>query len=277
MSVFRPTRRWLRFSLRTFLVFVTLVCIWAAWYVNGARRQKAAAEAVRQYGGWVYYDYEFDDDPQRPKRVTSESPWPSWLVDAFGIDMFHKVVEVNLVYSEYNGKREETRKSSDEIIPHLVGFPGLRHLYLRSTQVTDATMPHIASLRKLEIFFVWDATQLSDQGVEHLADLHGLSSIHISNSRIGDGSLRVFAQLPRIERLSLQENHFSDRGLRYLRDMKQLKSLWIGLGHGEITDVGAAELLNVKSLEEVDLQHYSISPETQERLKKLPNFKQLVL
>jgi hypothetical protein len=138
-------------------------------------------------------------------------------------------------------------------------------------------MPHIAELRKLEIFFVWDAKQLSDRGVEHLAGLTRLSSIHISNSRIGDGSLRVFAQLPRIERLSLQENHFSDEGLRYLRDMKLLKSLWIGLGHGEITDAGAAELLNVKSLEEIDLQRYAVSPETQERLKKLPNFKQLIL
>jgi hypothetical protein len=270
-------RQWLRFSLRTFLVFVTLVCIWAAWYVNGARRQKAAAEAVRQYGGWVYYDFEFDDDPQRPTRVTDESPWPSWLVETFGIDMFHNVVEVNLVYSEYSGKREETRNTSDEIVPQLEGFPALRRLYLRSTQVTDETMPHIARLRNLEVFFVWDAEQLSDQGVEHLADLDRLWSIHISSSRIGDGSLRVFAQLPRVEQLSLQENHFSDRGLRYLRDMKQLKSLWIGLGEGAITDDGAKYLLNLENLEELDLQGYPISPSMREQLRKLPNLKSLEL
>lgn len=273
MLNFRPTRRWLRFSLRTFLIIVTLICIWSAWHVDRARRQKVAAEAVRSYGGWVYYDYQFDDDPQRPKKITDKSPWPSWLVETFGVDMFHNVVEVNLVYSNDSGKREETWNTSDEIIPNLEGFPRLRRLYLQSTQVTDATMPHIRRLRKLETFFVWDAEKLSDEGVEYLAHLDRLSSIHISNSRIGDESLRIFAQLPRIARLSLQGNHFSDRGLRFLRDMKQLESLWIGDGHGEITDAGAAELLNIKSLEEIDLQNYPISPQMQERLKELPNLK----
>jgi Leucine-rich repeat (LRR) protein len=276
MSIFRPSRRWLRFSLRTFFVFVTLVCIWSAWYVSRARRQKEAAEAVRNYGGWVYYDFQFNDDPQRPERVANESPWPSWLIDTFGVDMFHNVVEVNLVYNNDSGNREVTRNYSDEIIPILESFPSLRRLYLQSTQVTDGTMSHVSRLRKLDTFFVWDVEKLSDKGVGHLALLDRLSSIHISNSRIGDESLRIFSKLPRIERLSLQKNHFTDKGLRYLRDMKQLKYLWIGLGRGDITDKGTEYLLDLENLEEIDLQHYSISSGMQERLKKLPKLKQLV-
>jgi hypothetical protein len=55
--------------------------------------------------------------------------------------------------------------------------------------------------------------------------------------------------------------------------MKQLKSIWIGLGDGEITDAGAQELLNINGLEELDLQDYSISSEMQDRLKEMPNLK----
>jgi hypothetical protein len=269
-----PTRRWLRFSLRTFLVVVTLFCIWSAWYVHRARRQKEAVEAVQTYGGWAYYDHQFDE-AKPPTKVMNESPWPSWLIDIFGIDMFHNVIEVNLVYSDDRGKREETQNTSDEIIPNLEAFPNLRRLYLHSTQVTDDTMPHIARLRKLEEFFVWDATHLSDQGVEYLRNLDRLSSIHISNSRIGDESLHIMSRLPRLQRLSLQGNHFSNKGLQYLRSAKGLKSLWIGLGNGEITDAGAQHLLNLENLEELDLQHYSISSEMQARLKKLPKLKRL--
>jgi hypothetical protein len=274
MSISLPSRRWFRFSLRTFLVFVTLFCIWAAWWMHSARRQKQAVDAIREYGGWVYYDYEFDS-ATRPNRVHSGSPWPTWVVDAFGVDMLHNVVEVNLVYSYDSGKREDGRNASDEIIPHLEGIPNLRRLFLHSTQVTDATMPHIARLRKLEVFFVWDAHELSDKGVQHLAGLKRLRDIHINDSRIGDESLRVFGQLPRIEQLSLQGNHFSDEGLTHLEEMERVKSLWIGLSNGKITDQGAMHLLRLRALEVLEVSHASISPAMQNRLRQLPNLKQL--
>jgi Leucine-rich repeat (LRR) protein len=224
---------------------------------------------------WVYYDYQFDD-AKPPNKVMNESPWPSWLIEIFGIDMLHNVVEVNLVYSNDRGKREETRNTSDEIIPKLEAFPNLRRLYLHSTQVTDDTMPHVGRLRKLEEFFVWDATQLSDNGVEYLRNLDRLWSIHISNSRIGDDSLGVMSRLPRLERLSLQGNRFSDEGLAYLENMRHLKILWVGLGHGQITDQGANHLLKLRNLEELDLQGYVISNEMRISLKNLPKLKQLV-
>jgi hypothetical protein len=182
-------------------------------------------------------------------------------------------VEVNLVYKNQNGKQHRTLNTSDHVVPELEGLSRLRRLYLDFRQISDEKMPYIARLRELEEFVAWDAVRLSDKGVAHLACLDRLSSIHISNSRIGDESLRIFSQLPRIERLSLQGNHFTDRGLKYLRGMKQLKSLWLGDGHGQITDVGAAELLHLKSLEEIDLQDYPISREMEERLRRLPNLK----
>ena len=38
--------RWLRFSLRTLLVVMTVLCVWLGIKVNAARRQKEALTAV---------------------------------------------------------------------------------------------------------------------------------------------------------------------------------------------------------------------------------------
>ncbi len=39
-----PRRRWLRFSLRTFFILLTILCVWLAVVTNSARRQRAASE-----------------------------------------------------------------------------------------------------------------------------------------------------------------------------------------------------------------------------------------
>src|SRR5437879_1931976 len=65
-----PTRRWLRFSLRTLLVFVTLAavgCSWLAVKLRQSEREAAAAAAIVKSGGAV----EWNDD---------EHPYgPAWL------------------------------------------------------------------------------------------------------------------------------------------------------------------------------------------------------
>ncbi len=84
-------RRWLRFSLRTFLVVVTLVCVWLGWKINSARKQKQAVEAIQAIGGTALYDFEVDSDgePIQP------NPEPSWLAKWIGKDYVHNVVCVN--------------------------------------------------------------------------------------------------------------------------------------------------------------------------------------
>lgn len=272
LAQFRPR---LRFSLRTALVLVTIICIWCAWWVHTAKRQKQAVAAVSDYGGWVYYDYQFDEGAIQA-TPSNESPWPAWVVETFGVDMLHNVAEVNLVYNDDGGRRLETQNKHDRIIPHLESFPNLRRLFLHSTQVTDKTMPHIARLKKLEVFFVWDARGLSDEGIRYLAGLKRLENIHISDSRIGDESLEVFSRLPRVHTLSLQQNRFTDAGLAHLKDMTQLKSLWIGLARvRKVTDAGVAHLVNLENLEELDLQGYKLSEEALAPLRALPKLKSL--
>ena len=61
----KPKRRWLQFSLRTLLVFVTLSAVACSWFVvkmQQVRRQREAVKAIMEAGGWVWYDYEFAFD-----------------------------------------------------------------------------------------------------------------------------------------------------------------------------------------------------------------------
>ena len=53
-------RRWLRYSLRTFVVVLTVFCVLMAWLgalVYRVNKQKEAVQWVRDEGGTVYYDY----------------------------------------------------------------------------------------------------------------------------------------------------------------------------------------------------------------------------
>ena len=59
----KTKRRWLRFSLRTFFVLLTVFCVWFGWHVERARQQRKAVEWVVEMGGRVLYDYQRGDDP----------------------------------------------------------------------------------------------------------------------------------------------------------------------------------------------------------------------
>ena len=49
----KPRRRWLRFSLRTLLILVTLLSIGLGWFVHRGERRRGGREEV---GGMVFYD-----------------------------------------------------------------------------------------------------------------------------------------------------------------------------------------------------------------------------
>ena len=47
-----PTRRWLRFSIRTLLVAVTIFCVWLGWQVSIVRERKAVRKLIDEAGGY---------------------------------------------------------------------------------------------------------------------------------------------------------------------------------------------------------------------------------
>ena len=94
----QPNNRWLRYSLRTMLVVVTVACVLLASKVRQAERQREVVAWVEKMGGEVAYDYQpkigsiFWLDANRK----DEPPGPRWLVDLIGVDFFSTVSGVRL-------------------------------------------------------------------------------------------------------------------------------------------------------------------------------------
>jgi hypothetical protein len=270
-------RRRLRLSLRAMMLVILLVGIWLGWQVNKAREQREAVEAIRRYGGWVHYDYEFVNGKLTPGRSPRV---PRWLRRLLGDEFFQQVRQVSLVYDDSTGKRFDNTNflACDEVLARASRLPGLKVLLLKETQATDEGLRHIGKMTGLEELFIWDAGSVTDVGVAHLASLRNLKNVHISHSNLTDASLAFLSGLPSIETLSLQQNHFTDEGLARLAGKERLKGLYIGLGDLRVTDAGIAHLGDFKKLEVVDAQNSRVTARGLERLiKGLPRLKGLLL
>jgi Leucine-rich repeat (LRR) protein len=180
-------------------------------------------------------------------------------------------------YTEDKVRYDNDQTKTDDALTWMPKFPKLQRLYLKEGQAADEGMRFVADLSELEVFFVWDAYKLTDAGVQHLTELKKLKSIHISNSPISDGALKVFGGLGNLERLSLQGNHFTDAGVPHLSELKSLKSLWIGVGKAKLTDKIAPHLAKLTNLEALDLQNTPFTDVGVKELKTLTKLRQLYL
>jgi len=269
----------LRFSLRTFLALVTIFCIALTWQLHRAKLQRNAAAAIRAAGGWVYYDYQ-GHDLTTGKLVAAARPGePQWLLNLVGVDFFHDVTVVNMVYDDQGPKRLDNKQSPVNIAPHLAHFPRLRSLLVSGDYLDDEGMRVFGRLRQLETFYQWEGKAIGDAGAEHLRGLPRLRYVHLGDSLVGDRGLAALATVPNLDGLSMQRNKITDAGLASLAGHPKLKSLWIGGLEGltPITDAGVAHLANLPQLEELDLQHTRVTPEGLKALQKLPKLKSLLL
>ncbi len=111
-------RRYRQFSLRTFLVVLTFVCVWFGWQVNRANRQRQAVAWVLEMGGAVSYDCEVDD---YGNHITDAKPTtPEWLRD-----FYDQVVFVGLINTQVS-----------DLTP-LANLNSLEWLDLSGTQVSE--------------------------------------------------------------------------------------------------------------------------------------------
>jgi hypothetical protein len=65
--------RWLRFSLRTLLVAITVVCVWLGWEVSIVRERQAFLRLVAERGGSYSFvaDYSpFEAADRMPKELS---------------------------------------------------------------------------------------------------------------------------------------------------------------------------------------------------------------
>src|SRR5690606_32293988 len=160
---------------------------------------KDVVEAVSDYGGWVRYSYQVDEDLTYDPKGRS---WvPAWALERVGPDFFHPVVQVNFVYSEDSGTREEHANNAPAPLDRVADLSTLRGLYLQGPQANDTNLAEVAKLKRLERLMIWDATDVTDEGTAHLGSLRHLTYIHLTESKITDKSLATFSHMPQLEGL----------------------------------------------------------------------------
>ena len=240
-------RRWLRYSLRTFLVLLTVFGVWLGLLVFRVNKQKEAVQWVKDHGGKVYYDFEMDESLTAPPFHHRQPPGPEWLRRLIGIDYFANVVGVDLADSRVT-----------DLTP-LAKLTSLEELSLISTQVSDLTP--IAKLTSLERL-VLDGTQVGD--LSPLAKLTSLDELWLISTLVHD--LSPLAKLTSLEVLALNNSRVRD--LAPLANLPRLETLFVT--DTQVRDL--TPLAKLTSLEELWLDHTQVRQDQFKMLQRaLPN------
>lgn len=138
MSAPRPSRR-LAISLRVLLLAVLALGLWLGWLAQRARQQRLAVAAIRDYGGFAYYEHQMVRLPNGGLKPdpTLEPAAPLWLRRLLGDDYFQRAALVNLIFDDTNGELQLTARTDDAVLAHLEQLDDLRALYLHQSQATD--------------------------------------------------------------------------------------------------------------------------------------------
>jgi len=172
-----PRKRLFRFSLRTMLVVVTVLCVLLGWKVYQVNKQKRVVAWVWDMGGAVVYDYEdYKFDEECVWVGTGPGlPGPDWLCELVGVDYFATILMVGLSNTQVSDLSPLENLTNleqlfllntpiSEVSP-LAKLTRLKTLDLGHTQVTD--LSPLANLTKLKTLWLND-TNVTDEEVAKL-------------------------------------------------------------------------------------------------------------
>jgi hypothetical protein len=225
-----PKRRWFRYSLRTFFVIITVLCLWLGAKLNAARQQQRAVEAVRGLGGNVKYD--FEDGRISPLLE------PPWLMTLLGPDFFHDVVSITIDGGR-NGHEDFGR-----ILPQLRQLPRLRFLELNSGTLRDDDLQYLSELKDLDYLHLLANNQIDGGGFKRLANLTTLGKLFVNGNPISDHGLESIAVLPNITSLGLNGTKVTDACIELLAKMPKL--FYLNVSGSNISANGVRHLKDLR-------------------------------
>jgi hypothetical protein len=174
LPVPKKPRCWFRYSLRTLLLLITLLCFWIGWQVNRAQRQKQTVASIRAVGGLVHYEHERlegeDGVPDLPERPL---PGPDWLHELLGVDYFASV--------EYVMLEEDV---PENVLKGLAHLKGLKYLdFNGSGTLNDEDLSYIARVHSIEGLTL-DGKNLTSRGLDSLKSMKQLRQLSINHKAL---------------------------------------------------------------------------------------------
>jgi hypothetical protein len=164
-SLKTPRRRWLRFSLRSFLLAVTVLVLAMGWKFNRVWNQRLVVAEVQRLNGWSAYD-DFRLRRNSRSSLNYTAPGPEWLRSILGQDIFSDVVYIGLY----------DPRVTDDTLALIARLPHLHELHIKSDNVTDAGVAHLARLSQLESLAI-HSKKLTDAGLANLTGLKNLKAL----------------------------------------------------------------------------------------------------
>jgi hypothetical protein len=173
---------------------------------------------------------------------------------------------------------------SDTTLPLLAGLEELETFQTNLSSVSDdgvkGFLP-MKSLRTLKFFHPGKA--FTGAGLARLAELPRLTSLTVAGSlAFGDEGMAAVAKLSHLTEFRTWHAGSTIEGAKKLTALPALKSFTLGqrLAYApptSLSDETIAVLIEIKSLESVQLEEARLSPDVLLRLKELPGLKRLTL
>ena len=129
-----------------------------------------------------------------------------------------------------------------------LAFPHLQSLNLSGNLVTDAALDSIVQCRELRQLGL-QYTGISDEGMKRIATLKELRQLNLDSHFITDAGIAQLRALPKLEHVSLRATGVSDASLRSLAGIKSLTRLDLhgsgrgGVNHGQLFTMGGLRQL----------------------------------
>jgi Leucine-rich repeat (LRR) protein len=112
--------------------------------------------------------------------------------------------------------------ATDRELEVLAACTELRELTLANARVTDASLKHLAGLKKLATLDLTRCNELTGAGLRQLA---GLTSLNLTDTLLGDAGLEHLAALNGLTRLNLSFTDVSGAGLKHIAGLHNLAEL----------------------------------------------------
>ena len=217
-------RRWLQYSLRTFLLLVAVLSVWLANEVNNAQKQRAAVAAIQENGGTVVFDWVRKnwlapmplDNTEYALVLERKGEFreTSWFESILGSEYFDRVEAV--YFSDETLEERVSPESLDALddLPNLVELQfyggiidddGIRRiakhqdlevLHLMSFRVTDSGFRHLSALKKLRKLFLYAPKATDEVVVETVKELPRLEELHIAGKLAKESIAEIQQALP---------------------------------------------------------------------------------
>ncbi|MBL8792498.1 MAG: hypothetical protein JNM56_01195 [Planctomycetia bacterium] len=173
---------------------------------------------------------------------------------------------------------------TDARLAMLTGLGALEYLQTNRAQLTDDGCKPLAKLQSLRtVKFFHPGKEFSGAGLVHLADLPHLQQLTVAGSlAFNDDGLAAVAQLTRLQDFRTWHAGGTDEGVKKLKDLPNLKGLNLGQrltykAPASPTDETLALLVELKSLETLQLSEARLTLSALQKLKQLPALKKLIL